>query len=175
MIQSIDDAVLQFFGTLQTPWLTVLMKAVTFLTNRGLIWIVLGVVLALFPRTRKAGVTSLISLLAGTVLCNLVLKILFDRTRPFDSQELQLLISVPHGSSFPSGHTTSSFAAAGALLWFDRRIGIPATVFAAVTAFSRLYFQVHYLSDVLVGAAAGLLIACCSYYLVQKVSNRLGH
>ncbi len=61
--------------------------------------------------------------------------------------------------SFPSGHTSSAFAAAIAVLWYNRKIGIPVTVFAAVMGFSRIYVQVHYCSDVIGAAFVGIIYA----------------
>lgn len=80
--------------------------------------------------------------------------------------------------SFPSGHTSSAFAAAIAVLWYDRKIGIPTTIFAALMGFSRIYVQVHYCSDVLgavvvgiIYALAGVLIAKLLFPVFEKVLN----
>ena len=66
----------------------------------------------------------------------------------------------PEGSgfSFPSGHTTVSFASATVLQrHFGWRIGIPAYAVASYVAASRLEMRRHYLSDVAFGAALGIL------------------
>jgi undecaprenyl-diphosphatase len=65
-------------------------------------------------------------------------------------------MATPTGLSFPSSHSTSSFAAArafGGLLPAG-----PLYAAAAGMAFSRLYLGVHYPSDVAAGAALGTLI-----------------
>lgn len=172
MVQNIDNTVLDFFGGLQTPFLNAVMKLVVLLTDRGLIWIIIGVALLFFTRTRRAGVTALSSLIISAILCNFVLKLLFDRTRPFEAHDIELLISVPYGSSFPSGHTTTAFATSVALWLENRRIGVPAVIFSAVVGVSRLYFQVHYLTDVLAGVVSGILFALLAYYLVNLVCKR---
>ena len=66
----------------------------------------------------------------------------------------------PDGSSttsFPSGHTSASFATASVLQRrYGWRAGAPAYAFAAYVAGSRLNEGRHYLSDVIFGAAIGL-------------------
>lgn len=172
MIQAIDNAVLFFFGSLQSPFLTAVMKTIVLLTDRGLIWTLLGVALLFFPRKRKTGITTLSALIISAILCNFVLKLIFDRARPFETHDLQLLISIPYGSSFPSGHTTTAFASSVALWLENKRIGLPAIIFSALVAVSRLYFQVHYLTDVLAGAVSGILFALLAYYLVNLACKR---
>ncbi len=82
--------------------------------------------------------------------------------------------------SFPSGHTSSAFAAAIAVLWYNRKFGIPVTIFAAIMGFSRIYVQVHYCSDV-IGAAfvgiiyalIGVLIAKYLFPIVDKIMDKV--
>ena len=77
--------------------------------------------------------------------------------------------------SFPSGHTSSAFAACAAILFLNKKIGIPAMVFAAIMGFSRIYVEVHYCTDVIGGAIVGIiyavigvLIAKALYPVVEK-------
>ena len=78
--------------------------------------------------------------------------------------------------SFPSGHTSSAFAACAAILFLNKKIGIPAIIFAAIMGFSRIYVEVHYCTDVIGGAIVGIiyavigvLIAKALYPIVEKV------
>jgi membrane-associated phospholipid phosphatase len=58
--------------------------------------------------------------------------------------------------SFPSGHTTMSFATATVLQnHFGWKVGLPAYAVASYVAASRVQAKRHYLSDVLFGAALG--------------------
>ena len=114
-------------------------------------------------------VELLAALLIVLVVCNLTLKPLVDRTRPFAANGFEgLLIAAPTDPSFPSGHTASSFAAAAAWFRRDKRWGSAALVLAALIAFSRLYLYVHYPSDVLAGAALGIAAAFLAGWIVKK-------
>ena len=78
--------------------------------------------------------------------------------------------------SFPSGHTSSAFAACAAILFLNKKMGIPAMIFAALMGFSRIYVEVHYCTDVIGGAIVGIiyavigvLIAKALYPVVEKI------
>jgi membrane-associated phospholipid phosphatase len=61
--------------------------------------------------------------------------------------------------SFPSGHTGGSFAFFGALFFAWRRYGWLFLPLAALIGWSRIYLNVHHLSDVVVGMFLGLFIS----------------
>lgn len=71
--------------------------------------------------------------------------------------------------SFPSGHTSSAFAACAAILFLNRKIGIPAMVFAALMGFSRIYVEVHYCTDVIGGAVVGIIYAAIGVLLAKAL------
>lgn len=156
-----EFAILDALQKLHTPVLTTVMKVITSLGDAGLIWILLALVLLLVPKTRKTGVVVAIALILDLLLCNVLLKNLIARTRPYEIQTMvEILVRKPSDYSFPSGHTAASFAAASVLFFVkdrEKRLWGPALVLAILIAFSRLYFYVHYPTDVLGGAAIGLL------------------
>jgi undecaprenyl-diphosphatase len=155
--------------------LDVLMPLITLLGDAGIFWIAAAVVLLLIPKYRKAGLSMGIALMIGLVLCNLTLKPLVGRIRPYDYQlehfgkTIQLLVATPHDYSFPSGHTIASFEAAVALTVRNRKLGIPAMILAVLIAFSRLYLYVHYPTDVLASVVLGTGIALLGCFLADKV------
>ncbi|MGN1231369.1 MAG: phosphatase PAP2 family protein, partial [Anaerotignum sp.] len=90
---------------------------------------------------------------------NLLLKPWVNRIRPYDLLQYDILIPPVGDPSFPSGHTSASFAAAAALYAMNKKWGIAAYAFAALMGFSRLYLGVHFPTDVAVGAVIGVLMA----------------
>ena len=84
-----------------------------------------------------------------------VLHALIPRHRPFEHQ----LGRHEHGHSFPSGHAMTAFAGATMLATYLPRHRVSLLVLASLIALSRLYNGVHYPTDVVAGAAAGVAIA----------------
>ncbi len=155
--------------------LDVLMPMITVLGDAGLFWIAASLVLLCIPKYRKAGLGMAISLLIGVVLCNIILKPLVGRIRPYDYQfkyfgkTVELLVATPHDFSFPSGHTIASFEAAVALTIRHKKLGAAALVLAALIAFSRMYLYVHYPTDVLASVILGTAIAFLGCFLAEKL------
>lgn len=165
-----DGKILLFIQEyLRFPWLTEILKFITALGNGGMIWIVLAAVFLCMKRYRKTGIDMAVALLIGYLVTNLLLKNLFGRIRPYDAVAgLQALVGPLWDSSFPSGHTTSSVAAAFVMLkGTPRYLGVTGMVLAVLIAFSRLYLGVHYPTDVLVGALVGLFAAFSAKYTVK--------
>lgn len=171
-ITDIDFTVLKFLHEkLSCGFLDILMPIITFLGNVGTIWIVSALVLLFIKKYRKNAVMILCGIACGAVIGNLILKNLVARARPFIlDTTVDLLISVPTGYSFPSGHSLSSFAAAVILFHTDKRLGIPALVLALLIAFSRLYLYVHFPSDVISGAVIGIAIGQIVWIIGNKIT-----
>lgn len=163
--------ILDWFQQLHTPFLTWIMKFASRLGDAGLIWILLGAILLLIPKTRKVGVVVTVALILDMITCNIILKPLVARTRPYDvNTAIELLIRAPRDFSFPSGHTAASFAAFAAL-WFakERKLCVPVLGLAVLIAISRMYFYVHYPTDVLAGMLLGVF---CGWAAVKIVACR---
>ena len=160
-----DWSVFQFIDQhLRCAPLDAVMVGITHLGDAGAVWIALLLILCCFRKTRRSGAAMGIALLCSLVLGDLLLKNLIARARPFDLQlweglyRYPGLIARPDSYSFPSGHTGSSVGAACSLLLCRRdKWGAAAVVLALLIGFSRIYLQVHYPTDVLAGAALGLL------------------
>ena len=141
-----------------------------------MIWIVIGVLFVLMGFWKKVwfrnGFLVLFSLLADLILCNKLLKPLFDRTRPYYVLDYEPLIPPVGDASFPSGHTAVSFAAATAIYAINRKWGIAAYAFAVLMGFSRLYLGVHFPLDVLGGAVVGTVAAKIVIGLMKRRNEK---
>ena len=113
---SLELSILDWFQTLHTPGWDKFMTSVTKLGNAGILWIVLTLVLLFIPKMRKTGMIMAAALLADFLLCNMLLKNIVARIRPYDvNTSIQLLVEKLRDYSFPSGHTAASFASVTAL------------------------------------------------------------
>lgn len=171
-IQHIDTIILLFIQEhMRAEVMHGFWRAVTSLGNVGWFWIFTCLLLMVNKKTRRAGVTALCSIALGALITNVVLKNLVDRARPYEAVAAVIpLIPYPGDSSFPSGHTCASFAAALIYIrMLPRKVGIATVVLAVLIAFSRLYLGVHYPSDVL----SGFLIACLASAVVYRIQTRI--
>lgn len=171
-----EFAILDMFQSIQNPVLTKVLAFVTTLGEAGWFWILLGLVLLCTKKFRHCGIAVLAALLLDFILANMILKPLVARPRPcWIRDTVELLVRVPKDYSFPSGHTMASFAAAGALFWTERKLGIMGMVLAVFMGISRLYFYVHFPTDVLAGVILGLVCGWAGVYIMEKLrQTRLG-
>ena len=178
-LYSVDYAVLDAIQGIHTDFLDAAMRTVTHLGDGGVFWLAMGVILCFPQKTRKWGFGLILAVIFGAIGCNVILKNAVQRIRPYDNplgtftaeQLLAQGIDLPHDWSFPSGHTTASFAAATAIFLRSKKVGTPLLILAAVIAFSRLYLYIHYPSDVLVGMLWGITAAILAYLVLNKLTN----
>ena len=165
-------------------FLDFLVPKISALGNRGILWIVFTLILLMMKKTRKYGLYSAISLILMLTVCNLGLKPLIARMRPFThNTAVTLLIPPPSDYSFPSGHTMAGFATSVAYLMchLSRKNAKEKTFFdsaamvvimfavAAIIAFTRLYLYVHYPTDVLGAIILGNVDGIVSAKIAEKI------
>ena len=178
--------ILHWFETLHNPITNPIFYAITTLGNAGWFWIVLAVLmLTVLPKKyKKAGLTMAIALILSLIFCNGIMKHLWARPRAFwvvgqnfvvgnEFENLYGIFNSIHDYSFPSGHSSASFAAAVSIFMWRKKEGSAALVLAALIAFSRLYFTVHYPTDVLVGTITGALYGVAAYFIVKALINKV--
>ena len=162
-IQDLDRSVAHSVQQARRPALERPMRA---LSDYARPIVVVGsvVAIAVFSGNAGAGMVrvALVSM-AGTNLVVEVIKRLVFRARP-DGEHRR------SNASFPSGHSATAFCLATVFAWRWRRLGIGFYLLAALVAFSRMYLNRHYLSDVTVGAALGVL---CAWAALRWIPPRM--
>ncbi len=156
-------------------FLDTVLSSVTHLGDAGIFWIILSIVLLFPKKTRRVGITMGVSLIIGLLICNLAIKPLVARIRPYDLLgTTPYIISAESDYSFPSGHATACFECATAIFIYSKKWGVAAYVLAAIVGFSRLYLFVHYPSDVICGALLGVIDGILAALIVKFIYKKLG-
>lgn len=119
--------------------------------------------------TRTAGVTAGVS----AAIALLIAKGVSDavaRPRPFAAHpSIHDFLAHAADPGMPSDHATAAFAIGTAIFLAHRRVGILVLVAATVLSLGRVFLGVHYLSDIIVGAALGAVVAV----VVTRTARRL--
>jgi membrane-associated phospholipid phosphatase len=156
-MQDLDLKMLRWMRTHgHSPGLESAAKALGKAGNNGLVWVVLGLALALIDPDRRESWLICAALGPIAIGLNYCIKLAVRRPRPV-LEGLPPLGGAPSSLSFPSAHALSSFAVATAMIRVD-----PATfgalLVATALALGRPYLGMHYPSDVLAGALLGVLL-----------------
>ena len=153
---AIDTRVDRFRGH---PHIDRLMYAASELGDFSLIWHLVSATRALAPDRRLAhAVRVAVVLGVESGLVNGPVKSLFRRHRPAWEQERPRRLRRPRTTSFPSGHASAAFTAAGVLAQNDPLAPLYYAI-GAVVAGSRVYVKIHHPSDVVAGALVGIVLA----------------
>ena len=123
------------------------------------LWHVVGATRGVTSGNHREAVRLAVALGAESALVNGLIKSVFQRDRPdTDPGDRPIHLRQPKTSSFPSGHASSAFLAAG-LLAPRSRGGLAWYGVAVVVATSRIHVRIHHASDVVAGAALGASLA----------------
>lgn len=164
-----DAKVSSWIHAMRAPGITQFMKLVTeFGSVYGYLFLIIIITWYTHHKEKGWGITwQIVAVLTSAGLLSFILKIIIDRDRP---QGVKLIEA--DGLSFPSGHSMSSIAFYGFIIYlawmhFNRKsvkisISIGLSLFILLIGFSRVYLGVHYPSDVIAGFAAGIAwLAIC--------------
>lgn len=168
MIEQFDLFLFSFLEKIHSPLLDQIMRLFTSLGDLAIIWFGFMLFFLIIKKDRKQALVMFISVLLTSLCCDLILKNMIQRPRPFTTHpSLQPLITPPSSYSCPSGHTATSFAACTSIRGY-KLIKKITFLFALLIAFSRVYLRVHYPSDVFAGIILGLLISTLVHYIFNK-------
>lgn len=147
----------------------IFFREITELGDAGILWICISLLLLSCKRYRQSGIILILTLIISSVVGVVIIKPAVSRLRPFvlAAQDITF-ITPPGGYSFPSGHTISSVSSAVCIYKADKNAGILAVIIAALISYSRMYFYVHYPTDVLMGFLMGIIIPTILFILTDK-------
>ncbi|CAG7600970.1 hypothetical protein PAESOLCIP111_00442 [Paenibacillus solanacearum] len=179
LVLRLDQAVTDFIQSRRSPALTGLMRGVTAVGEVGAVLAIMllaAVILYKWLHHRRE-LLLLLWVVAGSMLLNAMLKLLFQRERPTISRLIEV-----NGFSFPSGHSMAAFslfAVIAFLLWkhIDSRLGRGLVVLLSMMMIlaigvSRIYLGVHYPSDVLAGYLASGCWMTASVWYYQRYMDK---
>jgi hypothetical protein len=157
-----DEAIMAAVHRIDDPAMHDAMQALTQLGTHAVIGTAAGITaIALIRKGRRDDAWTIALSTGGAMIINTLLKNIFQRRRP---QELARRIKLPDSHSFPSGHSLLSAATYPIVVHHLVQNSSVETQAVAHTlagltilsvGFSRVYFGVHFPSDVLGGFAAG--------------------
>ena len=140
----------------------------------GQLWLIVGIVLLFFKRTRKTGAAVLVSYIGVLLFGELLLKHVVTRMRPCQiDQTFAMLVERPTSSSFPSTHSACAFGTAMAIFMNHRGAGVLMFIVATLVAFSRLYLFVHFPTDVLCGIVLGIVVGFAAARICDFVEKKM--
>ena len=163
-------------GAVMTP----LMRAITFLGEKGILFFLLALIFMLMVDKRDLGVCIFGAVCCGALITNIILKDNVARVRPFmngaEYEAWWAFVGAPleDGFSFPSGHVTACAAGMTAItLMRGRKWLVPSVVIVLLMGISRNYLMAHYPSDVLVAALIGVFSGFVAWFITQFIFNFL--
>lgn len=175
-----DEIIISFIQSLETSFLTTMMKFFSYIGSGSFINIivVLGVIILYFVLHYRTEILLFILVLMGSHYLFRLLKEIFQRARP----NLYPLIDIG-GYSFPSGHATNAVTVYGILAfllwrfiptsWGRKLLILFSTIMILTIGFSRIYLGVHYPSDVLGGYFAGAFWLIVSIWCFQLIKEKI--
>lgn len=178
MVFLYDTEIIRFISSLRNEYFDYFLLSITFISNAIIIFFFLTT-LFLWKEHKRRWIFPLWLTLFFSLIVSYIIKIVVQRPRPFQIglvSVLQIAFHFIRGSfntwnfSFPSFQTVLVFSALPLLSKEFKKFRYIWLIFACLIAFSRVYFGVHYLSDVLAGGIIGYLIGLIIVSIEEKKS-----
>jgi undecaprenyl-diphosphatase len=169
----LDQLISNSMHLIQSPTTTKIMQIITFLGDKYFIATISLILLVFLIYKRQYIKTKIFVIAIGLgIIISQTLKYITHRPRP------ENMLIIKDGFSFPSGHATLSIIFFGILIFiFQDKIKNNIIKYTFITlniilisliSFSRIYLNVHWLTDVLAGLLLGLICIISSIIIVKK-------
>ncbi len=164
----IDNLLSEFLGNIRNYFILGIFVIINYLSSELIVSVFLTL-LFIFENKKRKNLIPLWITLASSALISFLLKIIIQRERPYQLGLISTLIAKTSHTiwnfSFPSFTTLLAFSAIPIISKEYPKLKYFWIGFAILIAISRIYLGVHFLSDVLAGAAIGYLIG---YLIIRK-------
>lgn len=168
---TLEGSILLALQSIRVDGLTQLLALVSALGSGSILWVLIALLLFLFEEQRGNGIILLAALIIASIVTSMAASFI-GRACPADSVVgLVGVVGVSKsGFSMPSLHASTAFAATYIIArGVGKGPGAGAFFVALIICFARMYLGVAYLSDILVGAVLGTVIAAVLFALLGKV------
>jgi undecaprenyl-diphosphatase len=176
-LANVDRAVYEAIADTPTTTLDEPLRRLSGLADNSVLWLTIagGIFVVGGKRGRRAAITGLAAIGLNSVVVNLPMKFASRRRRP-DRETAGVpearWVTMPTSTSFPSGHSASAFAFAGAVASELPVLAVPLRALAAGVAYSRVHTGVHYPGDVIAGSLVGATIGEVTALTARAVYRR---
>jgi undecaprenyl-diphosphatase len=162
-LANVDRAVYGAIATTPTPTLDEPLRRLSGLANNSALWLAIagGIFVVGGKAGRRAALVGVAAIGLNSAVVNTPMKLASRRRRP-DRETAgvpeERWVEMPTSTSFPSGHSASAFAFAGAVAGELPVLAVPLRALATGVAYSRVHTGVHYPGDVIAGSLVGATI-----------------
>jgi undecaprenyl-diphosphatase len=176
-LDTVDREVYAAIARTETPTIDAGLRRLSDAANFSRLWMGVAGGLALLGgrRGRRSAVAGLVAIGLTSAAVNRGIKPLLERGRP-NRQQAGVVpgrhVRMPSSTSFPSGHSASAFAFAGAVSEELPLLSLPLRLLAGAVAYSRVHSGVHYPGDAVVGAIVGAAVAASTRDALRVCSRR---
>jgi len=175
-----DSKIIVLVSSLRTGFFDQFFLGITLLSSEIIIFFILTS-LFLWNENKRKWILPLWLTLFFSVAASFLLKIAVHRQRPFQCGLVSLLPSLQESSfavwnfSFPSFQAMLAFSAIPILSKEFPKLKYAWIILAVFVAFSRVYFGLHFLSDIIAGGLIGYVIGIIilKYEKERKIGEKI--